>query len=257
MRVVAVSRFRLLTMVRTATPLFLLAVLPPAAAAVGLSIPEPVFRDGADFFLAVNAFAAMLAWLLHTAVLSFAALMSGKVRTAHDFVIMEGVPDLMDTAPVSDGARFWGEALGTFATAALVHLCCLPLLAAIFVLSPLPTIMFVWMEAAALALFVLAGAGAAWQRRARRTKYSGSRGPRNVFAVALLALAAVLLTTQPRAFRDALLEFFANRPSMRSWSEVVGTIESPVLLVTLLALLYAGTIGYYYLTATRRRAWEN
>ncbi len=257
MRYLAISRFRLLTIIRTATPIFVIVVLPPLVAALAISKPEPAFRDAADFWLPINAWAAVVAWLLHAIILSVACLMSGKVKTAHDFVVMNATPDLMDTAPIGEGARFWGEALGTLEATVVIHLCCLPLLAAVAALSPLPTIMFIWIEAATIALLVLASTGAAWQRRAPRTKYSGTRGPRNAVALAILFLLALLITTRPRPFRDSALEFLYPRASMPAWSEVVGTVENPLLLILLLSLLYAGTITYYYVSSTRKRLWEN
>jgi hypothetical protein len=211
----------------------------------------------ADIWLGINSAAAVMAWVLHAVILSVACLMSGKVKTSHDFVVTQGIPDLMDTAPIGDGARFWGEALGTLQATAVIHLCCLPLLAAIAALSPLPTIMFLWIEAATIALLVLASTGAAWQRRAPRTKYSATRGPRNAAVLVILFLLAVLATTRPRAFRDSVEFFLLNRTSMRGWSMVVDTVENPILLVTLLTMLYAGTITYYYISSTRKQAWEN
>jgi hypothetical protein len=257
MRYLAVSRFRQLTIVRSATPTFVLSILPPVLATLALTRPEADFRETADFTLAINAAVTMMAWVLHTLALAGTTLMSGKVRTAYDFVLTAGIPDLMDTAPVGDGSRFWGEALGTLRAAAVIHLCCLPLLAAVGVLSPLPTPVLLSMETTTLVLTVLASAGAAWQRRAQLTKYSSTRGPRNVFVVASLALVAVVTTTRPGAFRDAILDFLVFRPSPRGWDRVMATIDSPALLVILLALLYAGTITYYYLSATRKQVWEN
>lgn len=258
MRVLAVSRFRLLTTVRAATPVFIAAVLPPVVGALVAGGPEPGFRHAADFWLPVHASAAVLAWVLHGLFLASATLMSGKVRTAHDFVSTEGMADLMDTAPVDPRGRFWGEALGTMGAAALIHLCCLPLLATVAALSPLPTGVFLWIELGALALLVEAAAGAAWQRRMPRTKYSATRGARTMLVLVVLFLLVVVVTTRPLAFRDSVLDFLLGRkPSVRRWSEVLTTVESPALLITLLSLLYAGSILYYYVSATRRPAREN
>ncbi len=258
MRYLAIARFRLWTIIRTATPIFVIAVLPPLVAAIVVAKPEPEFRDTADFWLVINASAALKAWFFHALILSFACLMSGKVETAHDFVATQGIPDLMDTAPIGNGARFWGEALGALQATGLIHLACLPLLAAVAALSPLPTIVFAWFETATIALLVLASTGAAWQRRAPRTKYSATRGPRTAAAIAMLFLIAVVMTTHPRAFRDAAVEFLVSyRPSMQGWSKVVGTVEHPILFVALLSILYAGTMAYYYVSSTRKKVWEN
>lgn len=258
MRILAISRFRLLTTVRAASPMFALAILPPLVGVLVVSGPEPGFRHEADFWLPVHAAAAMLAWVLHALFLASGALMSGKVRSAHDFVSSDGIADLMDTAPVGVGSRFWGEALGTVQAAAAIHLCCLPLLAAAAALSPLPTVMFLWIEAGVLALLALAGTGAAWQRCMPRTKYSATRGPRNGLALVTLFSLIVVLTTRPLQFRDSLLDFLLGRkPSVQRWADVTATVENPVLLFLLLALLYAGSILYYYVSATRRPAREN
>lgn len=257
MRYLAVSRFRLLTIIRTATPIFVISILPPILAAVAVSRSEPDLRAEAEAWLPVHAFAAMMAWLLHALILFFACLMSGKVRSAHDFILTDGLPDLMDTAPVSPGTRFWGEALGTLQAALVLHLCCLPLLAAVGALSPLPAVMFLWIEALAIALIVLASAGAAWQRRMPRTKYSASRGVRNVGVLGILLLLALFVTTRMGALRLALLDFLYSRVSMQGWTAIAGTVEDPLLLIIFLSLLYVGTIVYYYMSATRKRVWEN
>lgn len=258
MRVLAISRFRLLTTVRAATPMFVASVLPPFVATLVVSGPEPRFRDTADFWMPIHASAALLAWVLHATFLACATLMSGKVRTAHDFVSTEGTSDLMDTAPVAAGPRFLGEVLGTLQTAALIHLCCLPLLVTVAVLSPLPTAMFLWVEAAAVALLVEAAAGAAWQRRMPRTKYSATRGPRNALLLVVLAGLVFAVTTRPLRFRDSILDFLLGRkPSARGWAEVMATVENPTLLAILLALTYAGSLVYYYVSATRKPVREN
>jgi len=257
MRSLGIVRFRLLTIVRTATPIFILSALMPLLILVVLSGPESDFRAEATFALELNARAALSAWFFHILVLSFATLLTGKVKTPHDDVVIAIVPDLMDTAPVAPSGRFWGEAFGTFAAAIAIHACCLPLLAAIVALNPLPTSAFVWIEAAALALFFLAAAGAAWQRRTPRTKFSGTRGPRNAVVVATLFIFALMGTTRWVAFRDSLATFLFPRTSMQAWGDVLGAIENPLLLVILLVLLYAGTIAYYYVTSTRKRVWES
>lgn len=257
MRYLAIARFRTLTALRTGTPTFVVALLPAIIAAIPLSTPEPEFRGSADAMLRINASFAVMGWFFHTAFLAFATLMSGKVKTSHDFVSVEDHPDLMDTVPVGHGARFWGEALGTFAAGGLLHLCCLPLLTAVAVLSPLPMIMFAGMEGALIALLFLASAGAAWQRRSPRTKYSATRGPRNILAVAMLIGGVVIVTTRARDFRDALLHFINPRTSIQAWREIVATIDSPLLFTVLMAMIYSGTIAYYYLSATKRTTREN
>lgn len=257
MRFVAIARFRLLAMIRTATPLFLSMIVPLLIFSLVVSQPEPEFRLGADERLSINARMAILAWVLHALSLAFACLMSGKVKSPHDDVRTGLLHDLMDTAPVGPSARFWGEALGALAGTLTIHACCLPLLAAIAALNPLPTIVFLWIEGGAIALMVLAAAGAAWQRRAPRTKMSATRGPRNVIAFSILAILAILAAVHRDAFRDALATFMWMRTSMRGWADVAAAVDNPFLLIVLLSLLYAGTIAFYYVSSTRKRALEN
>ncbi len=258
MRCLAIARFRLLTIVRTGTSIFLIAAIPPLLALIPLSTPEPLLRVDAPEMLPLNARVALVAWLFHAIFLGVSCLASGKLKTAHADVSTRELPDLIDTAPVGPAARFWGEALGTLGAAAIVHACCLPLLAAVAALSPLPTAAFLSIEVGAIAMIVLGSAGAAWQRRAPRTKYSGSRGPRNAVLFAILLLMVLRhSTTQWEVFRDSLLGFLAQSTSMRAWAEVVGAADRPLLLFTLLALLYFGNIAYYYVSATRKRLREN
>jgi hypothetical protein len=258
MRVLAIARFRLLTIVRSGTPMFVVAALPPLLAAIPLSASEPWLRHEALRMLGINARAAVFAWLLHAILVGLTGLASGTVRTPHKAVTERVLPDLMDTAPIEPSARFWGEALGTLGAMAIVHVCCLPLLAAVAALSPMPTAMFLRIEAGTLAIIVLAGAGAAWQRRAPRTKYSASRGPRNAILFGIFLLLILRYSTARwEAFRDALFQFASMRTSMQGWTAVVNAVGSPLLLVTLLSLLYAGYIAYYYMSSTRKRVWEN
>jgi len=194
---------------------------------------------------------------MHGIFITFATISSGKVKSAHDDMTIGVKPDLMDTAPVSSAERFWGDALGTFGAMAIIHLCTLPLLATIAALDPLPTSAFVWIEAVILAAIFLGSASAAWQRRAPRTKFSATRGARNALVVAILMLLAFACTSRLVAFRDAFLTFIPYRVSRNGWADLMDTIEAPALLVLLLLLLYAGTMTYYYVSATRKRALEN
>jgi hypothetical protein len=258
MGVLAIARFRFLTIVRTGTPIFILGAVPALLAMGPLSVAEPTFRATAEELLPFSANASLAAWLLHGILLALATLSTGKVKSPHNDVVVRVIPDLMDTAPVAPPSRFWGESLGTLGAAAIVHACCLPLLAAVAALSPMPNVAFVSIEIGTLALLGLAAAGAAWQRRAPRTKWSGTRGPRNAVLVGILLLLSVRVsTTQWTEFRDALAQFVFGRTSMQMWAEVARAIDRPMLLAALLSVLYAGTIAYYYVSSTRKRALEN
>ena len=257
MRYVAVARFRVLSMVRTATPIFLGVTIPPILFAIQLVHSEPEFRMLADELLPLHAAVAMFAWLAHSIALSFASLMSGKVKSPHDDVRTGILHDLMDTAPVGPSARFWGEALGSFLGALTIHACCLPLLAAIAALSPLPTSFFLWIEAGAITFMALASAGAAWQRRAPRTKMSATRGPRNVIVFVIIFLFALTLTVRWETFRDAFASFLFPRMSMRAWAEVWAAVDNPFALAMMFGLLYLGTLAFYYVSSIRRKTVEN
>ncbi len=254
MRYLAIARFRLLTIVRTATPIFVIAALPPLLAMVYFgSTPEPTFRAAADQLLGQNATAALRTWIIHGLVVLMACIASGIVKLPHDGPVIIVPSDLMDTAPVGPNIRFWGEALGTFGAMVTIHACCLPLLAAAAALSPLPTSMFLWIEAGIIVLMILASAGAAWQRQSPRTRYSSTRGARNAIVIVILLLLTVPATTRWREFRDSLWGFVTH-PSIKGWGEVTGTVENPLLLFVLFSLLYVGTIAYYYMTSMWNRA---
>jgi hypothetical protein len=258
MGVLAIARFRLLTIVRSGTPIFILSAIAPLLALIRLSVPEPTFRVLAEELLPLNATVAVTAWLLHGILIGLATLRTGTVRTPHNDAVVRVIPDLMDTAPIAPPSRFWGEALGTLGAAVMVQACCLPLLAAVAALSPMPTVVFVAIEIGTLAFLVLAAAGAAWQRRAPRTKWSGTRGTRNAVLVGILLLLSLRFsTTRWETFRDALSQFLYERTSMQAWTEVARAVDRPMLLAALLAVLFAGTIAYYYVSATRKRALES
>lgn len=256
--VFAIARFRLLTITRTGTPIFVIAGVPLLIAAAFTGVPDAIFKEDPTAFLHTSARAALMGWLLYAIILSFAALASGKIKTPHSDVTIHVVPDLMDTAPVRPGARFWGEALGTFGAALVIHVCCLPLLASVAGFSPLPRVVFFWIEGGFLALLVLASTGAAWQRRSPRTKYSASRSTRNSALFLILIALSLFSTTRWEAFRDALVAFLTRgRVSMPAWREVADTVDNPLLLAVMLAVIYFGNIAYYYRSATRKSLWEN
>ena len=243
MRYLAFARFRLLTTVREATPIFVFATLPPLLAAWYMSTPEPLFRASADLLLGAFARAALLAWLFHAAIIVTASEAIGSMRLLRPD--LTSIPsDLMDSAPVGPFPRFWGDALGIFAATLMIHACCLPLLAVVAVLSPLPTIVFVWIEAGMVALTILTSASGAWKRLAPRTNWSATRSARSGILFVILFLLALGAATKVETFRDSLF-VFVGEPSMRAWAAVAASVENPFLLVVLLSLLYAGYIVYF------------
>lgn len=256
MRYLGIARLRLLMTTRTWSPIFVLAVLPPAIAAIAVATQEEFFLHDAQFHLPINAAAATLSWTLHALLLGAATAFSGSANRSRAAVANAHVPDLLDTAPIAQGPRYWGDVLGTFAATAVVHICCVPLLAVVAAVSPLPLTLFLWFEIVVLAFLILASAGAAWQRSTSAAKSSAARMAIGFFVVTLLLL-ILWMTTNMRAFRDAVFNFLMTRPSRAGWSDVVAAVEEPAMFVALFALLYAGTMLYYHFSSTNRRAWEN
>jgi hypothetical protein len=255
MRYLAIAHFRALTLIRSTAPFYVVAMLPALIGAIYESQPEPFFRAEAEVILPRNATAAVAAWVIHALILFFASLASGTARRHMDLQTAERA-DLIDTAPVSLENHYWGEVLGTFLATIVIHICCLPLLAVVAALSPLPTSFFAAIEAVIVALILLAAAGAAWQRRAAPSKFSGTRGPR----MALLFLVLLLMTFRHttgrwEAFRDSALAFFLHA-STRSWAAVVEAIDNPTLLVSTLLLVYLAYLVYFYVAGTRTPSWE-
>ena len=101
-----------------------------------------------------------------------------------------------------------------------------------------------------IALMILASSGGAWKRIARPSKMSATRLLRS-FILLLIFFGAILVgSTRWVRFRDAAFGFL-GMPSMRAWSRVTAAIDSPVALITWLAVLYAGYFLFYYLSSTR------
>jgi hypothetical protein len=254
MRYLAIARFRLLTTIRAANALFAVAAIAAIGpAALNSFMPDEVFRAGADDFLGLAATTAVIAWIAHALILAFACDAFGNVtllRTQITSLQTDGPADLMDTAPIKPGARFWGEAAGILAAAMTIHICTLPVLVLVAALSPLPTAMFIAAEAAIIALVVLASTGGAWKRRAPRTKWSGTRGARSAVLFAILLLLAIKHTTEWEVFRDSLVRF-VREPSPAVWLAVSNAVENPTLLFVLLSLLYAGYMAFYYSSSVR------
>lgn len=249
MRYVAVARFRLLTTIRSATPIFIIAAIPPLLAAIYQSMPEPLFRAAADEVLGPLARAAVVAWLFHGLLVVAASEASGS-KQPFRVDPMSLLPDLMDSVPIGPLPRFWGEALGIFTATLTIHICCLPLLAAVAVLSPLPTIFFVWMEAGILALMTLTSAAGAWKRLAPRTQWGATRVARSGLLFFILLVFVLFATTKWTTFRDSWFMFLIT-PSTRTWDAVAAAVENPTLLVVLLLLLYVGYMAYFVNSARK------
>lgn len=244
MRFLAIARWRVLTTIRSATLLFVAAVIVPFAAAAAQSAP---FTPDASM-MNVHAAMASYAWLIHAAFLLFACETFGNVGILRaDFT---PATDLLESAPLRRMPRFFGEAAGVFSAAAILHICCLPLLVTAAVLSPAATSIFVSIEAAVLALLILASASAAWKRLAPVSKWSRTRTVRSLALFFVLVLLSVIVTTQWALFRDAMFAFLVS-PSMRAWTRVASAVDNPFPLALLLVVLYCSYLLFYFVQGTR------
>jgi hypothetical protein len=252
MRYLAVGRFRMLTTIRSSTPIVIAALVPPLLGAMAESTAEPSIHSMADIALHVNANAAFITWVIHTGLLLIATEAFGGLRS-FDPDRTNPPADLMDSAPVSARGRFLGETLGVFAAGAAIHACCLPVLAVVAALSPLPTRFFVWMEVVIVILMIVTSAAAAWKRLSPQTKMSGTRGFRSALLFYTGIAGALFVTTRWEAFRDSALNFLLS-PSMRAWGRVVSAIDNPPLLILFVSVLYISYIAFYFVSSTRHRA---
>lgn len=245
----AIARYRRLTTIREATPIFIVAILPPLVAAMVQTLVDSSFRGGADMLLAFHAQIALLAWYFHAGILFLASEAFGSLKVSRsDQPVFAS--DLMDSAPLMPNARFFGEMIGVLEATTLIHVCCLPMLAVVAALSPLPVRVFAWVELLIMAVIVLGSAAAAWKRIARPTKMSSTRNMRSGILFLLLTTATVYALTQWDSFRDAAFGF-VGMPSIRAWDRLVATIENPVALILSIAVLYSAYLAFYYISSTR------
>lgn len=249
MRCLALAKFRLLTTIRSATPIFVLVAVPPLIGAALQSMPEPLFRDSAAALLDTNAHTALLAWFSHMVLICIACQAFGNLKSILTNPTLE-VPDLMDSVPVGKRTRFWGEALGVFAAALTVHAAALPLLAAAALLSPLPLTWFAVLECLTIFLLILASAAAAWKRLAPRNKWSATRTPRAAI-VFLILLAAIIGTTTDGPLLRNSFGAFVDSPSMAGWAAVRAAVHNPVLLAVLTALLLGAYVLFFFNSASK------
>jgi len=249
MRYLAIARYRLLTTIREATPIYIVAMLPPVGAAFVQTLIESSFRGGPDSLLAFHAQIALFAWCFHAAFLFIAteAFGSLKISRSEDAAVAS---DLMDSVPLSPNARFFGEMLGVFETTLLIHACCLPMLALVAALSPLPARVFLWLELLIIAVIALGSPAAAWKRTARPSKMSATRNLRSGILFLILVAAIFYVSTRWDSFRDAAFAFLGT-PSLRAWDRVVATIENPIVLIVSIAALYSAYLAFYYVSSTR------
>ncbi len=262
----AVARYRILTSIRSANWVFgvslvavlllydtvLMMVRPPGVAAIGGSIftSESVFRQAPEFTLSSAAMFALLAFVMHLFIMVAACMLFGANRRKSETAL---TADLMDTAPITPSARFWGDALGIFASAMIVHLCILPLLAMAIVLSPLGLTAFFSFELLIITALLLASTAASWKLRAENSRWAHTRMMRSgaLFTIALIII--LISNSRWEDLRDTAF-MCLNEPSSQRWALVMGTINNPPLMFSWLFLLYAGFMTFYYLHGVRSHA---
>lgn len=248
MRYLAVARFRCLTTIRQATPIYVVVLLPAIIGALIQSIFHHGYEAG-DQFLALAARVALFAWAFHALfLLSATELFAGRKTQPLDPTTAPA--DLMESAPVRPNARFGGEFAGIFVSTLVIHACCMPLLALVAAMSPLPGSVFVWFELVVVALMILSSAAAAWKRIARPTKMAATRNLRSGILFAIIVVAVLYASTQWTQFRDAAAGFILV-PSPRAWERLLATIDEPVALAVSIAVLYVVYFLFYYVSSTR------
>lgn len=253
MRSLAIARFRLWTTTRSATPIFAVALLPAIVALLMETIDSWSLIPSEEALMEMRATAALFAWLVHAAAIGTASIAFARTKaTGPD---SPSAADLMDSAPVWPRERFWGETLGILAATGIVHLCCLPALAMVTALSPLPTGIFGCFEAIIVLIVTLASAAAAWKRMSPQTKWSATRAPRSAALFLILLGLGILSTTRVEVFRDAAYAFF-SAPTLRKWQSLIAAVDNPLLLVVLFAALYGIYMLFFYISSTRDRALE-
>jgi hypothetical protein len=261
MRSLAVGRYRFLTTNRAAVwvlgmsigaALFgAFAVIASASAMYSMdfiSVFDTELRRG-DPALIISLGGRMLelCYAFHILILAAACHAFGSRDRRSD---ASGEGDLMDTAPITPAARFWGDAMGVFASTMAVHFATLPLLAFVFALSPFPAMWMLWVELAIVAIVALDSAGASWKLHTSRNRSATARTAASAATLIITIIATVWALTSWGPFKDALAVFIVW-PSPRAWSAIVATILSPMLLAFALLMIFAGFTLFYYFRAVR------
>jgi len=243
----ALARYRLLTSIRRSTWIFAIAII--AALFLlpfsgSLSTREMFVQASVEHYTRRSSATALFTFLFHWLVMISACGLFGERGWRES----QG-DDLMATVPVRRADRFYGDALGIFAAAMVLHLSSLPLLAFSFALSSFTTGAFLWLEVALVVVLAVFSGIVAWtlQTRPGRMMEAGA-------GAGFTLIGFVILRTGTRwdAFGDAFGEFIAD-PAPYSWARVVSQIDSPALLVTWLFLACAAQLTFYLLYSVYRR----
>jgi hypothetical protein len=249
MRSLAIARYRFLVNVRAAGWMFGTAIVMAAFPVLIANpwLPESIFQLNAVWTLNLTAGMVIVSYCIHIGVLTIAChvlALNGR-RSGR-----EEVADLLEAAPLTPQARFWGDAAGIFASSMTLHLVALPLLALVIALSPFSFVVFFWLEITVVALVLLDSSAASWNLHAPVIRLATLRTVGSVGVFAILLAIVTVATTRWRDLRDSL-GTFVQWPTARSWAAVVGAIDNPTLYVGALFVVYASFIMFFYFRTVR------
>lgn len=261
MRSLAVGRYRFLTTNRRAVWIVLVSVggtllfamMISLSGAVMYSAPplaylETVIRRGdAAVAISIGGRVVGFCYVFQIGMLATVCHAFGSRNRRSDAL---GAADLMDTAPITPAARFWGDAMGVFASTMAVHVATLPLLAFVFALSPFPSSWMVGAELVIVLFVAFESFGASWKLHTSRDKSPTARTAGANAVLVILVFIAFRMLTSWSEFRDALAVFLVW-PSPRSWFAIKATFLSPALLAFVLLMIFAGFTFFYYTRAVR------
>lgn len=247
MRLLALARYRFLIAIRKAGGLFAgiaVALLPFIIVTTRAFAPDGVYEQ----YVAVEALHFSAFWAPVLCVLQALALVIACLTLAMGSPRTAGArnPEPFELVPVSATKRFWGDAIGFFGAALLLHLSVLPLLAIAMALTPLSLGAFIYIEALTVAILLFGACTASWTLRA-----SVSHANPAFVVLAILLAGIVILTSRLEQFREGLGQFF-NQSDIRGLRVMVASFDSPAITAVLAALVYAGFIVFYHLHSVRR-----
>ena len=253
MRVLALARYRFLLTFRSPTMTGVFAgvgavLVLSAAALVTLFviIPLPVaerYRSSASGFFYI--------YVIHAAALVVTTTALGMAQRESD---SSPASSLVETAPITHVAAFWGDALGIFAAAATAHLLWFPLICVTFAVTPHPAAALWIAEIVVMAFVLLVSCAGAWSLRSDTWRLAMARLARGMALVILvLGAALAVMTKNLRVLGDAMSGFSIN-PGPAAWSELVSSMSSPSAVPLVFATVYLGLLSFFSLDAARRAA---
>jgi hypothetical protein len=249
MRWLTLARYRYLVSVRKAHWIFasLLVVVGLAVVlASALLIPTSWFEQNSSA-APQSAITVLMIYLIQAFGLGFASLAFGTTTRRAE---TSTAADLLDTAPVSPQSRFWGDAVGIFATQVAIHVALLPIFAVAFAVSPWPVRGFVYLELSSLLVFFFTACHASWLLRGATSRWSRTRAARSAAIFGILLLTILISTTR---WEDLLYGWVTlmSQVDPRAIHTMTEAFDNPALSVLLLTLLYGGFIAFYFLHSVR------